>query len=100
MIKLDIEGAAVEVILNMLEDKIFPQQILVEFYELNKATEISLDRFFDCHYKILSNNYKLVKRSENYLNENRPKSWAKIKAIQEEFSKTNDWIFWIGLEQT
>ena len=43
-------------------------------------------------------NYKLVKRSENYLNENRPKSWAKIKAIQEEFSKTNDWIFWIDID--
>jgi FkbM family methyltransferase len=68
MIKLDIEGAAVEVILNMLEDKIFPQQILVEFDELNKATEISLDRFFDCHYKILSNNYKLVKTSSEFPN--------------------------------
>jgi len=43
-------------------------------------------------------NYKLVKRSENYLNENRPKSWAKIKAIQEEFEKTNDWIFWIDID--
>jgi len=68
IIKLDIEGAAVEVILNMLEDKIFPQQILVEFDELNKATEISLDRFFDCHYKILSNNYKLVKTSSEFPN--------------------------------
>jgi len=61
-------SAAVEVILNMLEDKIFPQQILVEFDELNKATEISLDRFFDCHYKILSNNYKLVKTSSEFPN--------------------------------
>ena len=68
MIKLDIEGAATEVILNMLEHKIFPKQILVEFDELNKVTKISLDRFFDCHYKILSNDYKLVKTSSVFPN--------------------------------
>jgi FkbM family methyltransferase len=68
MIKLDIEGAATEVILSMLEHKIFPKQILVEFDELNKVTEISLRRFFDSHYKILSNDYKLVKTSSVFPN--------------------------------
>jgi FkbM family methyltransferase len=68
MIKLDIEGAATEVILNILEHKIFPKQILVEFDELNKITQISLDRFFDCHYKILSNDYKLAKTSSVFPN--------------------------------
>jgi FkbM family methyltransferase len=66
MIKLDIEGAAIEVILNMLKHKIFPKQILVEFDELNKINNISLNRFFDVHYKILSNDYELVKTSSKF----------------------------------
>jgi FkbM family methyltransferase len=66
MIKLDIEGAAVEVILDMLEKKIFPNQILVEFDELNKLNDKSIKRFFSVHKKILSNNYKLTKTCSKF----------------------------------
>jgi len=66
MIKLDIEGAAVEVILDMLENKIFPNQILVEFDELNKLNDKSIKRFFSIHKKILSNNYKLTKTCSKF----------------------------------
>ena len=66
MIKLDIEGAAAEVIKDMLEKKIFPNQILVEFDELNKISKLSIERFFDVHNIILSNNYRLVKTSSKF----------------------------------
>jgi FkbM family methyltransferase len=68
MIKLDIEGAAVEVILDMLENKIFPNQILVEFDELNKLNDKSIKRFFSIYKKILSNNYKLAKTCSKFSN--------------------------------
>ena len=68
MIKLDIEGAEVEVIENMLKKKIFPNQILVEFDELNEVNKISTNRFFKIHKKLLLYNYKLVKSSNNFPN--------------------------------
>lgn len=68
MIKLDIEGAQVEVLKNMIEEKIFPNQILVEFDELNKINELAINRFLDVHQKLLTENYKLVKTSNNFPN--------------------------------
>ena len=66
MIKLDIEGAAAEVIIDMLEKKVFPNQILVEFDELNKLNDKSIKRFFSVHEKIISNNYKLAKTCSKF----------------------------------
>ena len=68
MIKLDIEGAEVEVIENTLEKKILPNQILVEFDELIKINKISTNRFFKIHNKLLLHNYKLVKSLNNFPN--------------------------------
>ena len=66
MIKLDIEGSAIEVLNQMIDDKIFPNQILVEFDELNKINKISLERFFDMHQKLLLEGYKLIKTMSKF----------------------------------
>ena len=66
MIKLDIEGAEIEVLKNMIEDKIFPRQILVEFDELNRINKKAIDRFQEVHQKLLLENYKLVKIKGNF----------------------------------
>jgi hypothetical protein len=62
------------------------------YTDLGTLTSSYLEKYCKKH------NYKLVKRNEVYLKENRPSSWAKIKAIQEEFEKTEDWIFWIDCD--
>ena len=66
MIKLDIEGSEVEVLNQMIDDKIFPNQILVEFDELNKINKVSAKRFFDIHQKLLSKEYKLIKTKSKF----------------------------------
>lgn len=66
MIKLDIEGAEIEVLKNMLDDKIFPTQILVEFDELNKINKIAIDRFKEVHHKLKLENYKLTKTRSKF----------------------------------
>ena len=68
ILKLDIEGAEIEVIKNMLNDKIFPIQILVEFDELNKINELGVSRFEEVHQLLLSKNYKLIKTTNNFPN--------------------------------
>ena len=44
MIKLDIEGAEIEVLEDMIRNKIYPNQILVEFHELNKISKRGVER--------------------------------------------------------
>lgn len=66
MIKLDIEGSEVEVLNQMIDDKIFPNQILVEFDELNKINKVSIERFFDIHQKLLSKEYKLIRTKSKF----------------------------------
>lgn len=66
MIKLDIEGAELDVIKNMFDNNIFPKQILVEFDELNIISKTSIDRFFYIHREILSHKYKLIKTSSKF----------------------------------
>ena len=61
MIKLDIEGSEIEVLDLMIDKKILPNQILVEFDELNKINEIALKRFSDIHQKLLLKEYELIK---------------------------------------
>lgn len=68
LLKLDIEGAEIEVINNMIKNNIFPKQILVEFDELNKISKISKNRFFTVHKNLLAQNYKLIKSQNNFPN--------------------------------
>jgi len=62
LLKLDIEFAGGDVILNMLSDQIYPQQILVEFEEA--ATGDGL-RFVEAHKSLLSAGYLLANVEEN-----------------------------------
>jgi len=66
MIKLDVEGSEVEVLNQMIDDKIFPNQILVEFDELNKINKVSIERFIDIHQKLLSKEYKLIRTKSKF----------------------------------
>ena len=68
LIKLDIEGAEIEVIKNMINDQIYPKQILVEFDELINLKKISVDRFYEIHNILISKNYKLIKSLNNFPN--------------------------------
>jgi|TARA_B110000977_G_scaffold36325_1_gene48685 hypothetical protein len=66
MIKLDIEGSEIEVLDLMIDKKILPNQILVEFDELNKINEIALKRFSDIHQKLLLKEYELIKTNSKF----------------------------------
>jgi FkbM family methyltransferase len=57
LIKLDIEGAEIEVIKNFINDKIFPLQILVEFDELRNLSKYSIKRFLKIYKLLINNNY-------------------------------------------
>jgi FkbM family methyltransferase len=60
LIKLDIEGAEVEVLLDMMKDRIFPKQVLVEYDELNVRSGKSKGRVESAHRALLGNGYHLV----------------------------------------
>ncbi len=67
ILKLDIEGSEHEVLLNLLQSKQFPRQILVEYDELSKLSIRSLTRFHRTHNSLLSYGYKLfAKENLNY----------------------------------
>ena len=66
MIKLDIEGSEIEVLDLMIDEKILPNQILVEFDELNKINEIAIKRFSDIHRKLLLEKYELIKTNSKF----------------------------------
>ena len=66
MIKLDIEGSEIEVLDLMIDKKILPNQILVEFDELNKINEIALKRFSDIHQKLLLKENELIKTNSKF----------------------------------
>lgn len=59
LLKLDIEGAAMDVIDNILQDKIFPSQIVVEF-EYSESDDIDEDHFkiWSQRLKNIINNFK------------------------------------------
>lgn len=62
ILKLDIEGAEHEVIYDLISNKIYPEQILVEFDELSMNTSRAIKRFKNTHKILLENNYKLFAR--------------------------------------
>jgi FkbM family methyltransferase len=60
LLKLDIEGAEIEVILDMLAKRILPGQVLVEFDELSAPSKRSKRRIQSAHDALLQNGYRLV----------------------------------------
>lgn len=62
LLKLDIEFAASNVILNMLSDEIYPQQILVEFEEVTTKDGM---QFLEAHQALLDSGYLLANVEEN-----------------------------------
>ena len=62
LIKLDIEGAEIVTIKNILKDKIFPHQFLIEYDDLENKNSNSVARVDNCHKLLLKNGYKLVHR--------------------------------------
>ena len=69
VLKLDIEGAEIEVLNKMLSNRIFPDQILVEFDELNTNSLNSYMKIFFVVIRLILNNYKSVNINDypNYL---------------------------------
>jgi FkbM family methyltransferase len=60
LIKLDIEGAEIEVLHDMLGKGILPGQVLVEYDELNVPSRKSRDRVLSAHRALLQHGYRLV----------------------------------------
>jgi FkbM family methyltransferase len=73
LIKLDIEGAEIEVILDMMKKQIFPKQILVEFDELTVPSKTSKMRVLSGHNALLENGYQLI-------NHDRPSNFLYVRA--------------------
>jgi FkbM family methyltransferase len=67
IIKLDIEGAEIQVIPDMLKSKIYPDQILVEFDELNIVSLKALNKVFLIFINLFLNSYKSI-QIDNYPN--------------------------------
>lgn len=65
MLKLDIEGAEIEVLDDMLKSNIYPKQILVEFDELSKPNPYGKKRVEYINLLLLKNNYSLINRDRN-----------------------------------
>ena len=60
LIKLDIEGAEIEVIQDMLDKNIKPPQILVEFDELNAPSKQGHERIDSTHESLTKHGYKCI----------------------------------------
>ncbi len=61
LMKLDIEGAEIEVLEQaMLNTEFRPRQILVEFDELNNPSEWGFERVSKVHDLLTANNYRIV----------------------------------------
>ena len=61
LIKLDIEGAENKVLPNLIKNKIFPNQILVEFDELHTNNILSYTKALFIIFRLLLNDYILIK---------------------------------------
>lgn len=60
LIKLDIEGAEIEVIEQMIDYGFTPKQILVEFDELHNPSDKAFDRVDRAHNSLLKKGYELI----------------------------------------
>jgi hypothetical protein len=60
LIKLDIEGAEIEVIEQMMDYDFTPRQILVEFDELHNPSDKAFNRVSKAHNILLEKGYKLL----------------------------------------
>jgi FkbM family methyltransferase len=60
LLKLDIEGAEIEVILDMLAKRILPNQLLVEYDELSVPSKRTKVRVQSTHDQLLRHGYQLV----------------------------------------
>lgn len=60
LMKLDIEGAEIEVVQDMMRKGIKPAQLLIEYDELNFPSPKSRDRIEQCHALLLTQGYRLV----------------------------------------
>ncbi|MBG6131703.1 FkbM family methyltransferase [Aquimarina sp. EL_43] len=60
LLKLDIEGAEIEVLENMLDNKIFPNQICVEFDGLNVPSKRAKEDFEKIDKMLRSNSYEII----------------------------------------
>jgi FkbM family methyltransferase len=69
LLKLDIEGAEIEVIADMVAKGIRPTQLAVEFDELNFPSRRSAQRVRTCHELLLAHGYQLIKidKPSNFL---------------------------------
>ena len=65
LIKLDIEGAEVEVLSDMLGKGIRPNQVLVEYDELSVRSPKSEARIRVTHHMLLESGYSLINREGN-----------------------------------
>ena len=65
LLKLDIEGAEIEVIESIMKSKIFPSQICVEFDELHLINEKSSKRFIQTYNLLIENGYNMVETNEH-----------------------------------
>jgi FkbM family methyltransferase len=68
LVKFDIEGAEIEVIEQMIQDNIFPKQILVEYDELQVGNDYSKQRHFRVNSLLLNNGYEVgnIDNTNNY----------------------------------
>ena len=60
LLKMDIEGAEIQVIENMLDNKIYPDQICIEFDELSIINKSSIKNYFKIHKQLINSNYILT----------------------------------------
>ena len=65
LLKMDIEGSEYAVLENMLDEKIFPKQILVEFH--HRFSQIGLNETKDIVQKLNNAGYKIAKISDSGL---------------------------------
>ena len=61
LIKLDIEGAEIEFLIDCFNKDFRPRQILVEFDELNAPSKRGFQRVTNINHILIKNNYQLIK---------------------------------------
>lgn len=61
ILKLDIEGAETEVVKDLLSKKIYPNQLLIEYDEIQNLDNEVRNKIYQCHVALLDTGYRLVK---------------------------------------